>query len=197
MLRSKFILSFLIYSLMLSSVVFAQTPKKEIYEAPKEVIDKIKEEGMGKNSQVMNHASYLVDVIGGRLTNSPSMLRANEWTRDTMKSWGMQNAKLEAWGEFGRGWSLKEYSAQVVAPKPFSVIAYPKAWSPSTNGEITGEVFHLNIKKEDDLAQYKGKLKNAIVLMSNMGKIKPNFEAMAKRFTFLARNGQFRFSILI
>ena len=30
---------------MLSSVVFAQTPKKEIYEAPKEVIDKIKEEG--------------------------------------------------------------------------------------------------------------------------------------------------------
>lgn len=183
MLRSKFILSFLVYTLLLSSVAFANEREVKIYEAPKEDIEKIKAEGTGENSQVMNTASYLVDVIGGRLTNSPNMLRANKWTRDTMTNWGMKNGKLEAWGEFGRGWSLKEYSAQIVAPQGFPVIAYPKAWSPSTNGEVRGEVVHLQIKTEDDLARYKGKLKNAIVLISNMGALKPNFEAMARRFT--------------
>ena len=90
-----------------------------------------------KNSQVMQTLSYLTDVIGGRLTNSPNMKRANEWTRDKMTKWGMQNAKLEAWGPFGRGWSLKSFSAQVIAPQTFPVIAYPKAWSPSTKGAVT------------------------------------------------------------
>jgi hypothetical protein len=71
------------------------------------------------HSQVMNTLSYLTDVIGGRLTNSPNMKRANEWTRDTMAKWGMQNAKLEAWGPFGRGWSLKSFSAQVNEPTVF------------------------------------------------------------------------------
>lgn len=183
MLRNKFILSFLIYSLLLSSVAFGQYRKVEIYQAPKDVLEKIKAEGMGDNSKVMETASYLTDVIGGRLTNSPNMMRANIWTRDTMKQWGMHNAEIEAWGEFGRGWSLKEFSAQIVEPQGFPVIAYPKAWSPSTNGEVTGEVVHIQIRSEEDLAQYKGKLKNAIVLMSNMKPLKPNFEAMATRWT--------------
>ena len=86
---------------------FGKTPAKEVYQAPKDIIDKIKKEGMGKNSQVMKTMSYLTDVIGGRLTNSPNMKRANNWTRDTMAKWGMKNAHLESWGPFGRGWSLK------------------------------------------------------------------------------------------
>ena len=60
-------------------------------------------------SQVMQTLSYLSDVIGPRLTASPGMKRANEWTRDTMTKWGLQNAHLEAWGPFGRGWTLKAF----------------------------------------------------------------------------------------
>ncbi len=183
MLRKKFILSLLIYSLLFSTYAFAETPKVKIYEAPKEVIEKIKKEGMGKNSQVMKTAEYLTEVIGGRLTNSPNMKRANIWTRDTMAKWGMKNAHLEAWGPFGRGWSLKEFSAQVVSPQGFPVIAYPKAWSPSTNGTVTGEVIDLQIKSEADLAKYKGKLRNAIVLLAKSRTLKPNFKAMGIRFT--------------
>ena len=66
------------------------------------VIEKIKEEGL-KRSQVMATLSYLSDVIGPRLTGSPNMKRANEWTRDKMTAWGMANAHLEAWGPFGKG----------------------------------------------------------------------------------------------
>lgn len=67
------------------------------------------------------------------------MKRASIWTRDTMTKWGMQNARLEAWGPFGRGWSLKGFTAQVVEPQFIPVIAYPKAWSPPTKGAVTGE----------------------------------------------------------
>ena len=183
MLRTKLILSAIIYSLVLTSTSLAKSSTVKIYQAPKEVIGRIKKEGMGKTSQVMKTAEYLTEVIGGRLTNSPNMKRANIWTRDTMAKWGLRNAHLEAWGPFGRGWSLKEFSAQVVEPQGFPVIAFPKAWSPSTSGEITGEIVHLQVKTEADLAKYKGKLKNAIVLISNMRSLKPNFEAMGKRFT--------------
>ena len=101
----------------------------------------------------MQTLSYLTDVIGGRLTNSPNMKRANEWTRDTMAKWGMQNAKLEAWGPFGRGWSLRSFSAQVIDPTVFPVIAYPKAWSPSTKGAVTSDVVYLDQKTEEDSAK--------------------------------------------
>jgi hypothetical protein len=165
MLRRKLTGVFLIYAFLLPTVAFGQAAAPAPYQAPKDVIDKIKDEG-SKNSQVMQTLSYLTDVIGGRLTNSPSMKRANEWTRDTMTKWGLQNAKLEAWGPFGRGWSLKSFSAQVVAPQAFPVIAYPKAWSPSTKGVVTSEVVHLDIKDEADFAKYKGKLNGKIVLIS-------------------------------
>jgi CubicO group peptidase (beta-lactamase class C family) len=48
----------------------------------------------------MQTLSYLTDVIGGRLTNSPQMKRANEWTRDALTKWGLQNARLEPRGVF-------------------------------------------------------------------------------------------------
>ena len=134
-----------------------------------------------KNSQVMQTLSYLTDVIGGRLTNSPNMKRANEWTRDKMKEWGMQNARLEAWGPFGRGWSLKNFSAQVVDPQFFPVIAYPKAWSPSTKGVVTGEVVFFNAKTDEDLAKYKGQLKDKIVLVVPPRETPAQFEALGKR----------------
>src|SRR5688572_10754932 len=152
MLRHKILSAILIYTFLFSTAAFGQTvgtgagvkTAPSVYTAPKETIDKIKDEGLGKNSQVMQTLSYLTDVIGHRLTNSPGMKRANEWTRDTMAKWGMQNAHLEAWGPFGRGWSLKDFSAKVISPQPIQVIAYPSAWSPSTKGAVTSEVVYLD-----------------------------------------------------
>ena len=191
MLRRKVLSVFMLYAFLLPTVAFAQNANvkttavktaPEVYRAPKEVIDKIKDEGMNR-SQVMNHLSYLTDVIGGRLTNSPNMKRANEWTRDKMKEWGMQNAKLESWGPFGRGWSLKSFSAQVVDPQTFPVIAYPKAWSPSTKGAVTSEVIYFDAEKEEDFAKYKGKLAGKIVLISPMRELKADFDGMGTRRT--------------
>jgi carboxypeptidase Q len=197
MLRRKLTVVFLLYAIFLPGLVFGQTtttapattttttatvPAVKVYTAPKETIDRIKEEGL-KNSQVMQTLSYLTDVIGGRLTGSPNMKRSNEWTRDTMKKWGLQNANVEAWGNFGRGWSLKSFSAQIVEPQVFPVIAYPKAWSPSTKGVVTSEVVYLDVKTEADFAKYKGKLAGKIVLLSPVREVKADFKGMGTRRT--------------
>jgi len=187
MLRRKILGVFLIHAFLIPSFTFAQTATETarvtaVYTAPKADIDKIKDEGMNR-SQVMQTLSYLTDVIGGRLTNSPNMKRANEWTRDTMAKWGMKNAKLEAWGPFGRGWSLKSFSAQVIEPTAYPVIAYPNAWSPSTKGVVTSEVVYLDINSEEDFAKYKGQLRGKIVLISRPRELKAAFDGMGNRYT--------------
>ncbi len=182
MLKRKLLSVFVLYAFLLPTLVFGQAAAPAPYQAPKEAIEKIKEEG-SKNSQVMQTLSYLTDVIGGRLTNSPNMRRANAWTLDEMKKWGMQNAHLEAWGPFGRGWELKDFKAEVVQPQTIPVIAYPKAWSPSTKGAVTGEVVYFEAKSDADFAKYKGQLRNKIVLMSPLREVKAEDKAFMVRYT--------------
>jgi hypothetical protein len=212
LLRKTFAL-LLLGAILLPGLTFAQQttapagPQKTEAEI---LIDKMKDEGMNR-SQVMQTLSYLSDVIGPRLTASPGMKRGNEWTRDTLAKWGMQNAHLESWGPFGRGWTLKRFSAMVDGPTAFPLIAYPKAWSPGTDTLIppppaaapkakksktpaavppanpgtmyTAEVVHFNAQNEADLEQYKGQLKGKIVLVGAMREIKAHFDPEGKRLT--------------
>jgi carboxypeptidase Q len=192
MFRRKLAVSLLAVSLLSPGFsVFAQTAVgstavqptvgKSVYKAPDEVIAKIKDEGMNR-SQVMQTLSYLTDVIGARLTGSDSLKRANEWTRDTMTKWGMQNARLEAWGPFGRGWKLNSFAAQINAPYNIPLIAYPKAWSPSTNGVLNADVVYLEAKDDAALEKYKGQLKGKIVLVSDIREVKANFTPLGTRY---------------
>jgi hypothetical protein len=186
MFRRRIASALFLSALLIQSTAFAQAPAaapaRAVYTAPKAEIDRIRDEGMNK-SQVMQTLSYLTDVIGPRLTGSPNMKRANEWTRDTMTKWGMQNAHLEAWGPFGRGWTLKSFRADVVDPQFIRVAAYPKAWSPSTNGAITGEVVFLDAKTNADLAKYKGQLKGKIVLASGLRPLKAIDKPLMSRYS--------------
>src|SRR5262245_50024231 len=109
------------------------------------------------------------------------MMRANEWTRYTLSKWGLQNAHLESWGPFGRGWTLKRFSAQVTDPLDIPLISYPKAWSPGTNGPISAEVVYFDPKNEEDMAQFKGQLKGKIVLTTAMREVKAHFETQGTR----------------
>jgi hypothetical protein len=145
-----------------------------------EMMKKIRAEGM-ERSQVMETLSWMTDVIGPRLTGSPQMKQANEWTKNKMIEWGLENGKLEAWGPFGRGWTLEKFSANVIEPVPFPVIGYPKAWTPGTDGPIVGEVIHLDVKTEADFEKYRGKLKGAIVLTVPMREVAAWFRAPGVR----------------
>src|SRR6267142_4985664 len=152
MLRRQVAVALLLFALLLPGLAFGQQPPPSPTQTPNQAqnpakdpndpIEKIKDEGMNR-SQFMQTLSYLSDVIGPRLTASPAMKRANEWTKDKLASWGLQNSHLEAWGPFGRGWTLKGFSAQVIEPQAIPLIAYPKAWSPGTNGPITAPVVYV------------------------------------------------------
>ena len=142
-------------------------------------IARIREEGL-EHSHVMETLSYLTDVIGPRLTGSPNLKRANEWTLTRLAGWGLTNAHLEPW-PFGRGWSLKRFSVQIVEPQTIPLIGFPKAWSPGFDKPLVAEVVYLDAKTEADLDKYKGKLKGAIVLSSPLRELKARFEPLAVR----------------
>ena len=81
-------------------------------------------------SQIMEMVGYLTDVTGPRLTGSPNLKRAEEYARDKLREWGLENAHLEAWGPFGRGWSLEGFTANVISPRFSPLVAYPKRRGP-------------------------------------------------------------------
>lgn len=147
-------------------------------------IDRIRDEGLNR-SQVMATLGHLTDVIGPRLTGSPILKRANEWTRDTLAGWGMKNARLERWGTFGRGWSLRRFSLQVIEPQCIPLIAMPEAWSPGLSGPLPQvlDVVALEAKTIEALAQFKGRLKGKAVLVSPLRKVRPRFDPPATRLS--------------
>jgi carboxypeptidase Q len=145
-------------------------------------IYQIKDEGFNR-SQVMDIMSYLSDVYGPRLTNSPNIKQAADWAVGKMKEWQLANVHLEQWGPFGRGWSNERFSLQAISPRPFPLIAYAKAWTPGTNGAVTGEAVWAPIQKEEDLEKYRGKLKGKFVLTAQQPEIPSRTEAQFHRYT--------------
>lgn len=147
-----------------------------------EIVAKIKQEGL-ERSKVMETASFLTDVYGPRLTGSPITKAAGEWAKKQLTEWGLENAHLESWGPFGRGWTLESFSANMVEPNYSPLIGYPKAWSPSTSRTIRGEPILLDVTKTEDLEKYRGKLLRSIVMISSPREVKALFEAPATRKT--------------
>ena len=147
-------------------------------------IHQIREEGFSNStSKIMEIISYLSDVYGPRLTNSPDIKDAEKWTIDKMNEWHLANVHPEPWGPFGRGWSNERTNVQVIAPHPFPLIAYAKAWTPGTDGPITADAVWAPIAKEDDFAKYKGQLKGKFVLTAAIPESPERFEAQAHRYT--------------
>jgi hypothetical protein len=146
----------------------AETPSYYGAQPAKENIDltmysRIREEGF-KHSHVMEFADALTNGIGPRLTGSPNMKAANEWTKDTLTKIGLENAHLEDWGEFGMGWQQINTWGRIITPDSEPIWLQAAPWSPATSGPVTGEAVYISITDVKDLEKYKGKLKGKIVL---------------------------------
>lgn len=146
------------------------------------VISKFQDEG-SHHSHIMEVVGYLTDVYGPRLTNSPNIREAAEYAVKTLNSWGLANVHEETWGPFGRGWSNELFEASEIAPRHFPLIAYPKAWTPGTNGPVTADAIYARIEREEDFAFYRGRLRGMFVLTAPMRVVEAQFEAPAHRFT--------------
>jgi carboxypeptidase Q len=135
---------------------------------------RIREEGLA-HSHVMDYATALFDDIGPRLTGSPNMAKANEWTRDQFAAMGCANAHLESWGDFGMGWRQIATSVDMVAPDTAVFIGQATPWSPATAGTIRASVIAVPyLQSEKDFEAWKGKLAGKIVLYGQPPKIEPS-----------------------
>jgi hypothetical protein len=155
----------------------ADKPSYELPQPARENLDytvyqRIRSEGLA-HSHVMDFASALMDGIGPRLTGSPNLHRANEWTRDQLAAMGCSNAHLEDWGEFGMGWQQLNTWVRMTSPDTAVFIAQAAPWSPSSNGAVNGQAIWVHVADEKDFDQYKGKLAGKIVLLGDMREVNP------------------------
>ena len=127
-------------------------------------VTRIIDEGTSR-SEVMITAQHLSDVIGPRLTNSPQMRVAEDWTQRKFADWGLRNVHKEGF-EFGRGWQIVSSSVRMVTPRPIQLTAIPIAWTPSTNGTINAPVFVAPMKRERDFDKWRGQLRGKIVMIT-------------------------------
>lgn len=147
-----------------------------------QMIQRIKQEGL-QNSKLPEYLSYLTDVYSPRLAGSPQYREAGKWVVEKLKSMGLENSQMEPWGTLGRGWELEKFYMAMTSPQYSPLIAYPKAWTKGTNGVIKSNPVFLDVKKAEDLEQYKGELAGKIVLMQGETEIEPGFKPDASRYT--------------
>ncbi len=147
-------------------------PQPSVENLDLTMYQRIRDEGL-QHSHVMEFASGLADGIGPRLTGSPNVKKANEWTRDQFTAMGCTNAHLEDWGEFGMGWRQLNTWVRMSAPDTAVFIAQALPWSASSHGPVSGGAIWIDAKDEKDLEKYKGKLSGKIIFFGEMRDVKP------------------------
>jgi carboxypeptidase Q len=172
----------LLLTLAAAGCLAAPTQAQTAEKTDAAALAKIKDEGMNR-SKVMETAFYLTDVCGPRLANSEGLARANNWTKKRLTDYGLVNANVEPWGDFGRGWDIDKSYVAMTAPYYHSLIGVPKAWTPSTAGNLRKQVVVVRATTEADLAKFRGQLRDKIVLLPVATPPQPNFEPDAKRLT--------------
>lgn len=158
-----FLLSLCVATLLSASVVDAQTsssPEESASVAQRMIAYE------RDSSDVVPNLEYLSDMIGPRLTGSERLKRANDWTAEKMKGYGLENVHLEAW-TIPRGWERGVVEARLAAPNGLPVTLAQMAWTPGLR-KVNAPVVVFSATTESDLAAYKGKLKGAIVLSGRM-----------------------------
>ncbi len=146
--------------------------RKAMEEADQKIADEVK-----SHSELMKNLEYLTTQIGPRLTGSPQMQAASQWTLKRFQDYHLE-AHLET-AEIAHGWTRGVETAEITSPIQRRIGIHAFGWSKATEGEISGKVVLLDIKVPSDLNKYKGKLKGAIVLMrppADLSKLEANPE---------------------
>ncbi len=149
------------------SAELAPAPRNAPGVIDRQILAEIKD-----RSEIMKNLQHMSDIIGGRLTGSKNLERANNWTADKMKAYGLQNVRLEPW-EIPVGWERGKASMKLVEPdNGRELLIASFGWTPGTKGKQTGPVVVLKARTKVELEEYKGKLKHATVLLSPPKEVK-------------------------
>lgn len=152
-------------ALLLSAFTYAQSPQVDW-----SMVAKIREEGL-QRSKVMEFESYIVDVLGARLTLSQDMQRAQGWALEEMKKMGLTGVIAEPYMDYGVTWDNEYISAHMIEPDYMPLNAYPVAHTAGTEGKVTAEAVVADLQTREDLETYRGKLAGKAVLISGPASI--------------------------
>ncbi len=168
--------------------VAAATFMTYVAEAQTERVDasmvaRIRQEGM-ERSKVMDIAWHLTDLNGPRLANSPGYAKAASYAIGKLNEWGTKGARMEAWGEFGKGWTLEKMYLAMTAPYYKPIMAYPKTWTAGTGGKPRqAELLVVDVRDSATVAGYRGRLKGRILIPDQIQNYQMSFKADAERYT--------------
>ncbi|HYL09297.1 MAG TPA: M20/M25/M40 family metallo-hydrolase [Candidatus Acidoferrales bacterium] len=124
------------------------------------------------HSEAAANLEYLSDIIGPRLTGSERTKKANEWTAEIFRKYGLTNVHLEPW-TIAHSWTRGTAHARVVTPSAHPLTIASAGWSPSTPGVVRGPVVYFNPRSEEEFAKFKGKLKGAIIIATEPNSLSP------------------------
>lgn len=146
--------------------------EQRTYRAAMEKADESISEEVKSHSELMKNLEYLTTHIGARLTGSPQMNAASDWTVQRFKDYGIE-AHLET-TEIPHSWTRGQDLAELTAPIKKNIEIRSAGWSKATNGPITGNVVFLNLDNTSEVEKLKGKLKGAIVITRPPSNVPPD-----------------------
>jgi carboxypeptidase Q len=144
--------------------------RRAMVEADRKINNEVK-----AHSELMKNLEYLTTQIGPRLTGSPQMQAASEWTRQRFQDYGI-DVHLET-TQIAHGWTRGLETAEITSPIQQRIAIHAFGWSKGTDGDVSGQVMALNIEIPTDFDKYKGKLKGMIVMIrkpADLSKLDPN-----------------------
>jgi carboxypeptidase Q len=124
------------------------------------------------HSEAMQNLEYLSDTIGPRLTGSPQLKQANDWTAEVMRKYGLVNVHLEPW-TIAHSWTRGSAKARILAPADHPLTVASAGWSPGTQGTVRCPVVYFDAKTKADFEKYRGKLKGAVVIYQEPASLSP------------------------
>src|SRR5712692_451046 len=125
-----------------------------------------------EHSEAMQNSEYLGDAIGPRLTGSPQLKQANEWTAAKFREYGLTNVHLEPW-TIAHSWTRGTSHARIVSPTEHPLTIASAGWAPNTPGVVRGPLVYFDAKTKEDFPKFHGKLKGAIVIYSEPDGLSP------------------------
>src|SRR5450432_1900665 len=125
-----------------------------------------------EHSEVMENLEHLSDAIGPRVTGSPQLRQANEWTAKMFRKYGLTNVHLEPW-TIAHSWTRGAAHARIVSPTEHPLTIAAAGWSPSTAGVVRGPMVYFDAKKKEEFEKFRGKLKGAVVIYQEPESLSP------------------------
>src|SRR3984893_9262018 len=125
-----------------------------------------------EHSEAMENLEHLSDAIGPRLTGSPQLKQANDWTAEMFRKYGLTNVHLEPW-TIAHSWTRGTAQAHIVKPAEHPLTIAAAGWSPGTGGTLRAPVVYFDAKKKTEFEKFRGKLKGAIVIYQEPASLSP------------------------